>query len=149
MARGGSPRWRGGARHNANACWWNAPATSYAPPSPGSRLRFAKASEPLRDDPADLLAGVLLEEVAGVLDRPRRGKIELRGDPLAHRERQYWVGVRPEDQRRAVVAPQRVGDPFALDCARRLWLGRQDQGKGPGAGRSLRAPPSRRARSDN
>src|SRR5260221_11524336 len=117
MARGGSPRWRGGPRPSANACWCNAPATSYAPPSPGSRLRFAKASEPLRDDPADLLAGVLLEEVAGVLDRPRRGKIELRGDPLAHRERQYWVGVRPEDQRRGVGAAPPLRDPVALDVA--------------------------------
>ena len=67
------------------------------------------------------------------------GKLSSLGDPLADRERQHRVGVGPEDQRRAIVLAQRVGDPFALGRAGRVGLGRQDQREGAGAGLRLGA----------
>ena len=83
---------------------------------------------------ADLRAGVLLEEVAR-RSRSRRGagKLSSLGDPFADREGQDRVGVGPEDQGRALVLAQRVGDPFALGGAGRVGLGRQDQREGAGA----------------
>src|SRR4029079_1762587 len=89
---------------------------------------------PLRDSRADLRSRVLLQEVAGVLDRARRREVELRGDALADREGQDRVGVGPEDQRRPLVLAQRVGDRFSLGGAGGIGLGRQDQREGAGAG---------------
>ncbi len=94
----------------------------------------SRSAEPLGDDRADLRPRVLLEEVRGVRDRPRRREVELAGDPLADREGQDRVGVGPEDQRRPVVLAQGVGDAFALGRADRVGLGRQDQREGARAG---------------
>ena len=152
--RGRSPGSRTTGRRGGSACSTSTPArrcgrSSGAASAALTPRGLVAHAEPLGDDRADLLAGVLLEEVAGVLDHPRRRVVEPLGDLFADRERQRRVGVGPEDQRRPLVLAQRVGDPPALRRARRVGLGRQDQREGAGAGLRLgardRAPRRRRS----
>ena len=84
--------------------------------------------------------GVLLQEVAGVLDRPRRREVELARRP-ARRPRRAGPGrSRPRGPASGRSSSRSaVGDPFALGRAGRVGLGRQDQREGAGAGLRLRA----------
>src|SRR6188474_1001831 len=108
-----SPGSRTRARRAGSACWATVRARSCERSSGGLPER-RRPLQPLGDDAPDLQPGVLLQEVAGVLDRPRRRVVELRRDPLADREGEHRVRIGPEHQRRSIVLAQGVGHPLAL-----------------------------------
>src|SRR4051794_4087746 len=81
---------------------------SSAPRSPRPRPRKSSSAEEVGDETADLVAGVLLQEVAGPGDRPRRRPPELGRERLALRERQRAVLRAPQQEHLARVVAQRL-----------------------------------------
>ena len=115
------PYWPG-TRHLARGRGPAAARTPAARASPrraeggGAAPGRVGASEPLGDDPADLLAGVLLEEVAGVLDRPRRRKVRAARRPVRRPRRAGSGRSRP---RAAASAARRRAARRRPVCPRR------------------------------
>ena len=72
-----------------------------------SHSRLGAGAQPVRDQGADERSLVLLEEVAGALDHPRRRLAERARERLARPHGQHRVRVAPQDQRRPGVLAQR------------------------------------------
>ena len=77
------------------------------------RVRCALRASQSAMSRADLRAAVLLEEVAGALDQPRRRAAERARERLARRRRQRAVLGAPQHQQRPRVAAQRAQDVAA------------------------------------
>ena len=103
-----------------------------------------ESADELGDAAADHLALILLEEVAGAGDDLRLARArDVRGDPLGDAGREDRIGVREEDERRAVPARELLADGEVRGQVGVIGRDRDEVGEGEDPGLRLGHRPGR------